>query len=565
MVHYDAFISYSHAKDKPIAVALQGQLQRLGKRWSELRSLRIFRDDTSLAASPQLWPSIETALTQSHIFILLASPEAGTSRWVDREVAFWMDHNSSDTFLIALTAGTLQWDDRANNFLWTDGMPLPPAAKGWFKAEPKWVDLRKYREIEKPRGSGFAEACATLAAAIHRIPKEDLLSREIREQRRALTLAWSAAVALFLLSVFALALWRDAAAERDRAERTLVAATQTANELVMEVAVRLRQRIGVPLDVVRDVLARARFLLDRLSMSAGISPELRRGTAIALRELATTLMMQGDTALALEAAERSRDMMLQVPASQAKTAAWMRELSLSYNRIGEALARSDRQAEALKAFTTAFEIRKELAQRNPEHLESQRDLAVSFERIGDHRFVNEGPEEALDSYRDAMDIRLMLNIRAPQNRDWIRDLSVNFEKIGDVLLYLSNIDDAMQAFQKSFELRRQIAEADSTNSESQRDLAISHAKLGDTHRQAGRYKEAVDQYRTSLGVRQRLVKSDTGNVQWQLDLIVILLKLAEVDDSAAHYASAREIAGRLDAEGKLTGEAGARINKIGLH
>jgi hypothetical protein len=62
---YDAFISYSHAKDKPIAAALQSMIQKLGKAWYRRRALRVFRDDTSLSATPHLWPSIEAALAQS--------------------------------------------------------------------------------------------------------------------------------------------------------------------------------------------------------------------------------------------------------------------------------------------------------------------------------------------------------------------------------------------------------------------------------------------------------------------------------------------------------------------
>jgi hypothetical protein len=41
-VLYDAFISYSHAKDKPLAVALQSVMQRLGKPWYRCRALRLF-------------------------------------------------------------------------------------------------------------------------------------------------------------------------------------------------------------------------------------------------------------------------------------------------------------------------------------------------------------------------------------------------------------------------------------------------------------------------------------------------------------------------------------------
>jgi hypothetical protein len=35
---YDAFISYSHAKDKPIASPLQSAIQRLGKPWYRRRA-----------------------------------------------------------------------------------------------------------------------------------------------------------------------------------------------------------------------------------------------------------------------------------------------------------------------------------------------------------------------------------------------------------------------------------------------------------------------------------------------------------------------------------------------
>ena len=79
-VAYDAFISYSPAKDKPIATTLQTVVQKLGKAWYRRRALRVFRDDTSLSATPQLWPSIEQALGKSRYFVLLASAEAAASK-----------------------------------------------------------------------------------------------------------------------------------------------------------------------------------------------------------------------------------------------------------------------------------------------------------------------------------------------------------------------------------------------------------------------------------------------------------------------------------------------------
>ena len=71
---YDAFISYSHAKDKAIATALQGVVQKLGKPWYRRRALRVFRDDTSLSATPHLWPAIERA-PEIHLHLYWVSAE----------------------------------------------------------------------------------------------------------------------------------------------------------------------------------------------------------------------------------------------------------------------------------------------------------------------------------------------------------------------------------------------------------------------------------------------------------------------------------------------------------
>jgi hypothetical protein len=59
---YKAFISYSHDADECLAPALQSALHRFAKPWYSLRSMRVFRDRTNLAANPNLWSTIETAL-----------------------------------------------------------------------------------------------------------------------------------------------------------------------------------------------------------------------------------------------------------------------------------------------------------------------------------------------------------------------------------------------------------------------------------------------------------------------------------------------------------------------
>src|SRR6516162_84981 len=160
MARYHAFISYSHGKDKAIAAALQSVIQKLGKPWYRRRTLRIFRDDTSLSATPQLSPSIEQALRDSRYFILLASPEAAASKWVNKEEAYWLNHNSIDTLLIGVTAGELSWADETGDFAARENMPLPPVLSGRFVTEPKWVDLTAYRAGADKGDAKFTELAA---------------------------------------------------------------------------------------------------------------------------------------------------------------------------------------------------------------------------------------------------------------------------------------------------------------------------------------------------------------------------------------------------------------------
>ncbi len=148
---YDGFISYSHAADDLLAPRLQAGLQRFAKPWWKRRALRVFRDKSSLAANPHLWSSITQSLDDSAWFILLLSPDAAESPWVNREVEYWLGHKDVDRIIPVLTEGEFGWsggDIRSN--------AAPPALFGVFSDEPRWVDLRFARtetqlDLNNPR------------------------------------------------------------------------------------------------------------------------------------------------------------------------------------------------------------------------------------------------------------------------------------------------------------------------------------------------------------------------------------------------------------------------------
>src|SRR4051812_8188201 len=124
-MRYDVFISYSHRADVLVAPALQSALKRFARRWPWWPALRVFRDETDLSVSPNLWKTIESALDKAEFFLLLCSPGASESKWVGKEVSFWLEKKSAETLLFALTSGEIVWDDTHADFDWSSTRSLP--------------------------------------------------------------------------------------------------------------------------------------------------------------------------------------------------------------------------------------------------------------------------------------------------------------------------------------------------------------------------------------------------------------------------------------------------------
>ncbi|MBA3233500.1 MAG: TIR domain-containing protein [Propionibacteriales bacterium] len=187
---YDAFISYSHAADDALAPAVQRALQTLARPWNRRRALEVFRDQTGLAVSPGLWTSICTGLDDSTYFVLMASPEAAASTWVNQEIDHWSASHSIDRLLPVLTAGDWIWDPHRGDFDWERSTAVPDALRGKFREEPRHLDLRWARtETELDlRHSKFREAMAQLAAPMHNLSPQDLESSDVARFRHLVRL-----------------------------------------------------------------------------------------------------------------------------------------------------------------------------------------------------------------------------------------------------------------------------------------------------------------------------------------------------------------------------------------
>ena len=224
---YDGFISYSHAADDLLAPRLQAGLQRFAKPWWKRRALRIFRDESSLSANPHLWSSITDALDKSGWFVLLLSPEAAQSEWVNQEIDYWLQTKDLDRIIPVLTDGDLAWTSAG-----IAGDAVPPSLGSAFSDEPRWVDLRFARSDEQLdlKNPQFFAAVADVASAIRGVPKDELESEEVRQHRRTLRTAWAAGAMLAVLAVVAVGASILSAQNAAEADRQAVRADANATE-----------------------------------------------------------------------------------------------------------------------------------------------------------------------------------------------------------------------------------------------------------------------------------------------------------------------------------------------
>jgi WD40 repeat protein len=251
---YDAFISYSHRLDKALATALQSGLHRFAKPWYRLRALRVFRDDAALPAEEALWPAIAAALDQSRYLILVASPDAASSPWVDRELSYWLDRHDrgKPQVMIALSAGDLCWDLAANGFDHQRSTSLPAALFDAFPNEPRWVDLRWARDGLSRTDPRFQAAVADLAAPLHGRPKDELAGEDVTQHRRALRLARGAVAVLAVLVLFAFAAAGVALDQRSEAGRQRDDARAQRDEARRQRDVADSRRLAAEATVVRE-------------------------------------------------------------------------------------------------------------------------------------------------------------------------------------------------------------------------------------------------------------------------------------------------------------------------
>lgn len=205
---FAAFISYSHA-DAEAAAKLQRQLERyklpknvgVAAQDQERRLGRVFRDRDDLAAAPSLSDAISDALAASGALIVICSPDAKKSRWVNEEIALFRKIHPGRPVLAALVAGL-------------PGESFPDALSDGG-LEPLAADLRK-------EGDGWSLGFLKVVAGIAGVPLDALVQRDAQRRVRRVTaitlVALAAMLVMGVMTAYAISARNEAARQRASAE-----------------------------------------------------------------------------------------------------------------------------------------------------------------------------------------------------------------------------------------------------------------------------------------------------------------------------------------------------------
>ena len=132
--------------------------------------------------------------------------------------------------------------------------------------------------------------------------------------------------------------------------------------------------------------------------------------------------------------------------------------------------------------------------------EWQRDLSVSYDKIGDLQNAEGKRADALASYQAGLTIRKRLAELDKANTQWQRDLSVSYDRIGDLQKAEGKRADALASYQAGLTIAKRLAALDKANTEWQTDLVVSFWKLG----KLASPKEAAVLLRDALNILKRL-------------------------------------------------------------
>jgi tetratricopeptide (TPR) repeat protein len=541
---YRAFLSYSHA-DTASAKWLHSHLESfplhgLAGRETALgpvpKSLQpIFRDRDDFGAGLTLNDQTIAALDASAALIVLCSPASARSQCVNKKIRLFR-HRHPDRRVVPVVV-TDKPDDAAQEC-------FPPALRFELDDEGQITDRMAPPAIaadlrEDGKGDGHELALAKVVAALIGLPPEEVFKRAERTRKRQAIIRDAMAAGVVILAGLG-AYFANPSQQQ----------TSVATDAAVTCASRLPA--GQAPEGSQNALEQCITAAEGYQKDAPTDP--RDGETAGLinqgrpeepehSQVEATQNGGGGLDRTKNGAEGDPDAGHAAMADP-NSAGSQRDLFISYEKSGDALAAKGALDDALKAYRDGLAIAGRLTKAESENAEWQRNLSISHNKVGDVLLAQGAIDGALKAYREGLAMRESLAKADPANAGLQHDLSVSYDKVGDVLLAEGAIDDALKAYRDGLAIADRLTKADPANVQWQRDLSVFYNKVGDVLVDKGVLDDALKAYREGLAIRGRLIKTDPANAGWLADLAASHGKLGQLLVRMGNKAEARHMFAR---------------------
>jgi len=529
-ISYRAFLSYSHRDQdwaKWLHAALEGyrvdrdligRATALGPVPKTLRP--IFRDREDFSAGHSLTAQTLAALEASQFLIVICSPHAMQSKYVEEEIRRFKLLGGADRIIPLIVDGE-PGDPQRECFPGALRFKLTPdGSLTDEREEPIAADAR-------PQGDGRELAKHKLAAALLGVGLDEIVRRAERARRRR-NRFWAAVAGVFLLlavaaSGSAVYAWHELKTNEAFLNATLKSATDIVNTAVAQA-----EKYSVPRTATLELLAKAEGLFDDMARLGRPTAELRFQRAWMLIEFARNYEILGDTGKQFARVTEAHRLFAALAAERPDDLTYQRQLGIALNELGIVQRAQGKFDEALTNHRASLVIAERLSPADPGNSKWQHDLVVAHEMIGDVLMEQGKLDEALTNYRAAVAVGERLTTADPDDVRWQGALAGSHNKVGDVLRDQGRLDETLASYRAGLVIRERLAAADPRNALWQRELSVSHTKIGDVLRDQGKPEEALASYRADLAIAERLAAVDPSNIGWQRDLAVSYNKIGDV-------------------------------------
>jgi eukaryotic-like serine/threonine-protein kinase len=483
-MRYRAFISYSHA-DEAWARWLMRRLESyrvpprlVGRRTVhgtiEGRLGRFFRDRDELTASSDLSANIRSALEESSALIVLCSPAAAASRWVDAEVQAFRESGRGDRLLAFVVAG----DPGTSG----DGpCCFPPSlvapGEDGQPVEPLAADARR-------EADGRERAFLKLVAGLLGVSFDQLAQREAQRKQRKLV---QVAVASLAGMTLAIGLAATAYVARNDAQRRQAQAEDI---------------LGFMLGDLREKLT----TVGRLDLMRAVD----------------------DKAAAYFASLDPRDLSDRALEEQAR----------SLTGIGQVRLDEGNHAEAMAAFREAHARSTALHEREPDNGQRLFDLAQAEFWIGSVAWQQGRFDDAgvwLSRYRDSA---IRLAAIDPGNVDWQNEVTSGHHNLAVLDASRGRYSDAERSMRKVLVLQRDRVRAMPRDTAARREVANTVSWLGSLAARQGKLAEAEELFVEQVLTMSLNAGDEPLHARWQEEKIDALIFLAQVQAQRGRLAQA---------------------------